>query len=70
MTNKLINLSDITPPPMVYKKKDCDNCIEMKASNINTSIKTQTNLKEEYIVERKVMDKNVSIPVLNQSVPY
>jgi len=73
MTNKIINLSDITPPPMVHTKKSCDDCTGKTISNLTISKKTQTNpipIAGEDIVEWKTdIDKSMSGPVQNHSIP-
>ena len=73
MTNKIINLSDITPPPMVHTKKPCDDCTGKTISNLKISKKTQTNpipIAGEDIVEWKTdIDKSMSGPVQNHSIP-
>jgi len=71
MTNKIINLSDITPPPMVHTKKTCDDCTEKTISNLKIK-KTQTNPIPivEGIVECKTdIDKSMSGPSQNHSIP-
>jgi len=73
MTNKIINLSDITPPPMVHTKKQCDDCTGKTISNLKISKKTQTNsipIAGEDIVEWKTdIDKSMSEPVQNHTIP-